>query len=92
MASDERYDLLAKEYAGAMKSEGKLKRSMERRGRHILGLIDKNGRLRHEVKKMEELLVWIHKTEQPIEEIRKVIEREIPRSLARDGSSPDDLI
>lgn len=82
-SESERYNLLAKEYEGVMKSEAKLKRSAERRGQHLLGMLDKNGRMAHELRRLENLLVWIHRTGQPLDEIRRVIERTVPRSIRR---------
>lgn len=61
---------------------------MERRhaniAAHLVGLIDHNAGLRKDVKRLEDLLLWIHRTEQPIEEIRRVIEKTIPTRLRKE--------
>lgn len=71
------------ELEGLRKSEAKWKRKSARLSIELGNHIMKNGAMRHEIKKLEGLLVWIHHTKQPIEEIRAVIERTIPRRLAR---------
>lgn len=46
-------------------------------------LVAKNGAMRHEIKKLEDLLVQIHRTVGTAE-IRGAIEQTIPRRLARE--------
>lgn len=74
---------LAKEAEGHAKAVAKLQRSSANRARHLLGLVDRNGNLRHEISRLEEVLRWIHRTEQPLDAIRGVIEKTVPRTLRR---------
>lgn len=75
--------LRAKEADGQAKTLAKLQRSGENRARHLLGLIDRNGNLHHEIRRLEEALRWIYGTEQPLAEIRRVIEKTVPRTIRR---------
>jgi DNA-directed RNA polymerase specialized sigma subunit len=75
------------ELVGLRKAVARFERKSRRLADELANHIMKNGAMRHEIKKLEGLLVWIHRTEQPIEEIRAVIERTIPRRLARDDDA-----
>lgn len=72
-----------REVEGVRKSDAKFKRKYERVARALAEEVCKKEQHIHELKRLEEVLVWIHRTEQPIEEIRQVIERTIPRRLSR---------
>lgn len=76
--------LLAKEAEGNATAVAKLQRSSANRARHLLGLVDRNGNLRHEIRRLEEVLAWIHRTEQPLDAIRGVIEKTVPRAVRRE--------
>lgn len=69
---------------GALKSAAKFMRKAAKLSDEVGNHIVKNAALRHEIKKLEDVLAWVHKTEQPISEIRAVIERTIPRRLGRE--------
>lgn len=71
---------------GLRDNESKLQRKLEHLRRHTIGLIEKNETLRYELKRMEDKLAWIYRTEQPIEEIRAVIEQAIPQKLKREAA------
>lgn len=85
--SDEDYQRGLKD--GRAENEGVHKRhtqnlrKIQRVSEEIANLIGRNGTLRYEVKRLEGVLAWIYRTEQPIEEIRGVIERTIPKKLKR---------
>lgn len=78
------------EIEGLRKADAKWKRKSVRLADELGNHISKNGALRHEIKKLEDLLVWIHRTSQPIEEIRIVIERTIPQKLKRENGPRSD--
>lgn len=61
----------------------KLQRAQERRGEHILFLIDANDRKKHEIKKLEALLLSIYKVSENPDAVRKIIEKSIPRAIKR---------
>ena len=60
----------------------KLKRQAERRARHVTGLMDKNDSLRHELRKLEDVLAWVYRTGVSRDEVREVVARTIPQRLS----------
>lgn len=69
------------EAGGAVKKADQHKRKIQVLSDEISNHLVKNRGLRHEIKRLEDTLTWIHRTAQPIEEIRNVIERTIPRKF-----------
>lgn len=74
----------------------KLQRAREHTRRHLLGLIERNERMHHEVKTMEDTLAWVHRKLKPfahepvdgelvveaeVTKVVDVIEKRIPRRL-----------
>jgi hypothetical protein len=75
--------LLLAELDGLRRSEAKQKRRASRLAEVNADLQVKAGSYRHEIKKLENVLLWIHRTSQDLDEIRRVVERVIPKAVAR---------
>lgn len=85
-----RVALAAKQRDGLARGEAKWKRTAERRGQLILSLHDKIGRLQHEVRRLEKVLVGLHRLDNPTAAlVRERIERAIGRALRRVESLAD---
>lgn len=61
----------------------KLQRAAERRGAHLLFLIDANDRKKHEIKKLEARLLAIYKVSDNPDAVRQIVEKSIPRAMKR---------
>lgn len=72
------------EAGGAMKKNAHHQRKFQMVSNEIANVIAKNAGLRHEIKRLEDVLVWIHRTKQPIGPIRTVIEETIPRKFQKE--------
>lgn len=88
---------LARHVRGLIKSDSRFKRNADRRGKRLLEAQDKLDRQRHEIRRLEDTLMWIHRTQADRNTVREVIAKTIPRKLARTpevdhGSAVEDAI
>lgn len=67
--------------AGERRSNARLMQRWENVTRELGNVVHRKAGMKRDVKRLEELLMWIHRTGQPIEEIRATIERTIPRQF-----------
>lgn len=76
--------------AGERRSNAKHEQRWQNVTRALGNLVHRKAGIQRDVKRLEELLLWIHRTEQPIEEIRATIERTIPRQF-KENEGADEL-
>jgi hypothetical protein len=67
--------------AGERRANARLSQRWENVARELASVVHRKAGARREIVRLEELLRWIYKTEQPINEIRATIERTIPRQF-----------
>jgi hypothetical protein len=78
------YAELVAQRDGAIKSDAKWKRKAERRGVKYMELLDKTDRMRHEIRRLENVLIGLHKLDEPTAEIvRGRVARAVPRAIKR---------
>ena len=72
-----------KHLTGPERAAARWEQKCQRVANELANHINRNANLRSEIRRLEDALAWIHRTGQPIEEIRVVIERTIPTRLKR---------
>lgn len=75
--------------AGHIRGNARLAQRLQNVTDETVNLIDRKAGVQKEVKRLEDVLAWIFKTPQPVEEIRHVIEKEIPRRITRERQSSE---
>lgn len=73
-----------KERDGLLRAQARLMRKTEAAGRNTVDLLAKLHTLRHELARLEELLMWIYRKDPDIKEIRVTLDERIPRAVARE--------
>lgn len=78
-------ELLAKEHAGLVKADAKHKRRIHRLERVLVDHVDKNGRLKYELRRLEEALLEIYKNP---EHAQDIVHRTIPKKVYKHNLDP----
>ena len=78
-------ELLASEHKGLLKADAKHKRRIHRLERVLVDHVDKNGRLKHELRRLEDALVEVYKHP---EHAATIISRTIPKRIYKENLDP----
>lgn len=80
---------LRHELASVKKQLGQTMRKGDSRAKQIIELLDKQANLRHEIRRLEDLLAWVAVTDAP--DYREVIKHTVARAMKRAGGEPDEV-
>ncbi len=80
---------LEHELKSVKKQLGQTMRKGDSRAKQIIELLDKQANLRHEIRRLEDLLAWVAVTDAP--DYREVIKHTVARAMKRAGGEPDEV-
>jgi hypothetical protein len=78
-------EILRRERDGAIRADAKQKRRMHRLERALVGEVDKKGRLKYELDRIEDAMVAIWKNP---EHARDIVARTIPKRIYKENLDP----